>query len=244
MRILIVAAHPDDETIGASAVLGSRAEVSVVHVTSGAPRDPRWWPRGVSGREAYAAERAREAQRALSIVGIAPIALGFADLETMFSAAAIAGALRDVIARERPDLILTHAYEGGHPDHDTVALCVARAAARSVAVYEMALYHGAGGTLRTGELLGGSRPHALDRAQVARRRAMLAAYHSQRDVIARFTALEHECYRLAPAYDFTRPPHDGTLLYEHAGMASGEVWRRAAAGGAVVARGVLPCSRS
>lgn len=242
MRILIVAAHPDDETIGASAVLGSRADVSVVHVTSGAPRDPRWWPRGTSGRDAYAAERAREAQRALSIVGIAPIGLGFTDLEAMFHIAEIVDALGTVLAHVRPEVILTHAYEGGHPDHDTVAVCVARAA-RSVAVYEMALYHGAGGALCTGELLGGSRMHVLDRVQLARRRAMLAAYRSQRAVIAPFIELAHECYRPAPMYDFTRPPHEGALLYEQIGMARGEDWRHAVAG-AVVAGRLLPCSRS
>jgi hypothetical protein len=44
-------------------------------------------------------------------------------------------------------------------------------------------------------------------------------------------------------YDFTRPPHDGALLYEQIGMTCGEDWRHAVAG-AVVAGRLLPCSRS
>jgi LmbE family N-acetylglucosaminyl deacetylase len=65
VRILIVAAHPDDETIGASALLGANAGATVLHVTDGAPCDPRWRPPAVAELPAYARVRACEADRAL-----------------------------------------------------------------------------------------------------------------------------------------------------------------------------------
>jgi LmbE family N-acetylglucosaminyl deacetylase len=232
---MIVVAHPDDETLGASALIGPPHETIVVHATDGAPRDPRWWPAGTSDREAYADERAREAERALALVGADRIALGFADQEAALVLPQLARSLADHIARRAPDLIVTHAYEGGHPDHDAVALAVARArplARALIEVYEMALYHGAPGVFVAGEFIdnAASVRHVLPPAQLRRRRAMLACYASQRATLAPFFALEHERYRRAPAYDFSRPPHDGPLLYERMGFpTSGAVWRACAA---------------
>ncbi len=235
MRLLIVAAHPDDETIGASALLGSARESIVVHATDGAPRDPRWWPPGVPDRGAYASARVCEAERALGVVGARAVRLGFVDQELARVLPELIEAIADQLAAWEPDLIVAHAYEGGHPDHDAIALAVsrARAAARSRApLLEMALYHGARGTLAVGELIGrGGAPerYLLRDDELRRRRAMLDCFASQRATLAPFLALAHERYRLAPAHDFTRPPHDGPLWYERLGMARGDEWRALAA---------------
>lgn len=230
MRVWIVAAHPDDETIGASALLGCRDEVIVVHVTDGAPRDSRWWPRGVVDRGAYLRERARESGRALSLAGAERVALGFHDQEAMFAVRELIAAFAELARRARPDVIVTHAYEGGHPDHDTAAFAVARLRdwhLPDVPVFEMAIYHGGTGALRAGEFLGEDpgRCYRLDPVQRLRRTRMLAMYRSQATTLEPFRGLDHECYRPAPDHEFARPPHAGPLLYERWGMASGEHWR-------------------
>ncbi len=232
MRVCVIAAHPDDETIGASALLGSAHEVSIVHVTSGAPAEARWWPAGITDRRGYARLRAREAEAALAIAGVGRIALDFTDQETMHLLAELVATLDEICAYLEPALIVTHAYEGGHPDHDSVAFAVAalRSTRPALRVVEMALYHGAHDTLRAGELLGapaGTR-YVLDAADRVRRAQMIDAYRSQREVLAPFAPIAHECLRAAPAYDFTRPPHDGPLLYEQWGMADGREWRACA----------------
>src|SRR4051812_11427073 len=71
--VLVVAAHPDDETIGAGPRLARLRAVQVVFVTDGAPADLRDVARlGFASRAAYASARAREADTALSLLGIDP----------------------------------------------------------------------------------------------------------------------------------------------------------------------------
>src|SRR6476646_4862382 len=43
VRIAILAAHPDDETIGASALLARFDEPQVIYLTDGAPRNRNLW---------------------------------------------------------------------------------------------------------------------------------------------------------------------------------------------------------
>lgn len=236
-RVLVVAAHPDDETIGASTMLATQHEVTVIHVTDGAPRDRRWWPRDApSSREEYARLRRREADAALALVGIGAERihrLGLVDLEACRALPDLITAIRDALDRERPELVITHAYEGGHPDHDAVAFAVAEACAEVPAplVVEMALYHGASGELRAGEHIPGAPALAiaLAPAERTRRAAMLDCFASQRATIAPFRAIDREVFRCAPTYDFARPPHRGPLLYERWGFpVTGTEWRELA----------------
>lgn len=69
----------------------------------------------------------------------------------------------------------------------------------------------------------------LDDAQRALKRRMFDCFATQRDVLAQFP-IARERFRAAPRYDFSRPPHEGTLWYEIQGWPmSGAEWRRFAA---------------
>src|SRR5215469_13724126 len=71
MRMALVAAHPDDESIGASGLLARCPNACVIFVTDGAPQDRKLWPHAIEGaREQYAAIRRQEAERALAHAGI------------------------------------------------------------------------------------------------------------------------------------------------------------------------------
>jgi LmbE family N-acetylglucosaminyl deacetylase len=224
MRALMVVAHPDDETVGAGALLAGIAQLTLVHVTDGAPRDPWFWhAAGVDSRERYAALRAGELERALLVgnVHARRVALGCVDQEAALELGRITRAVAALVDDERPGLILTHPYEGGHPDHDACAFAVATALrlcrARAPLVGEMAFYHDAGGTLRTGAFLGGGGVlHRLDDDELGRKRAMLDCFASQRQVLARFSD-DVERLRAAPPYDFLQPPHAPPLHYERFG---------------------------
>ncbi len=114
--------------------------------------------------------------------------------------------------------ILTHAYEGGHPDHDATCAAVQRAAAGREIV-EFPAYHAApDGSLVTARFLPGPNPVtiALTPAERSQKQAMIACFTTQAGFLTRF-ATAQEQFRHAPKYDFSQPPHPGRLNYEYWG---------------------------
>jgi LmbE family N-acetylglucosaminyl deacetylase len=242
LRALVLAAHPDDETIGASAMLARLPRSCVAFLTDGAPRDVNLWSAGGGGsREQYAATRRREAIRALSEAAIPQSQifwLGAVDQESIFAVNHLTESLRSLLRELRPDILVTHPYEGGHPDHDTAAL-VARNAVSLVdevdrpLFVEMTSYHARDGRCISGEFLGATASEVvsleLSKDDRERKRRMLNSYQSQRLVLESFP-VNHEPLRLARQYDFSQAPHKGKLWYECLGWAmSGTKWRKLAA---------------
>src|SRR5437764_14240340 len=71
LRVAIVVAHPDDETIGIGAQLRRLPNSTIVAVTDGAPRDESdAHAYGFSGWQDYAAARENELAAALAEAGI------------------------------------------------------------------------------------------------------------------------------------------------------------------------------
>lgn len=242
LRWLVVAAHPDDETIGATWVLSRSDSAVVLHVTDGAPEDRALWPPEAPGsREGYARLRSQEVSAALALAGVGPERvhrLGFADQKACLALAELSLQVAEVLAAQRPDIVLVHPYEGGHPDHDAAAFAVRAAAllfertgVAGPRIAEMTSYHRLEGQLRTGVFLPGP-GRVLERVLGSEEREqktrMLRAFASQARVLAPFS-VGAERFRAAPAYDFTRPPHEGRLHYESLGWPmTGARWRELA----------------
>lgn len=223
---VILAAHPDDETIGTGGCVDLFSEVAIVHVTDGAPRDMQDAVRnGFPSRDSYAAARRQEFLDAIEAGGVPAaetIPLDFADQEASLHMPEIARELSALLARIRPALLFTHPYEGGHPDHDALAFA-AHAAVKLLPdgvrpqLMEFASYHRLGDVVETGAFLPnhGSAEivRRLDPCERARKERMLACFRTQAVVLRPFRT-DEERFRLAPAYDFTQPPHAGQLYYE------------------------------
>ena len=234
---LVLLAHPDDETLGASMLLAALGPAAhVVHVTDGAPRamgDAEH--AGCATREAYAALRRQECAAALALVGLGPPQhemLGVVDQDAWRDLVGLTRRVLQVVERSRPALLVTHPYEGGHPDHDATAFAAHAACAllradgvQPPVLVEQTSYHAdpdpdAPDRLATASFLvvpgaGAVTTVVLDDAERARKAAMVAAYASQARVLAQFP-LAVERFRRAPAYDFTRPPA-ATIWYERLG---------------------------
>lgn len=226
-HVAVVVAHPDDETIGCGAQLGRLRQATIVVLTDGAPRDLHDAHQyGFRTAEEYAQAREREHLDALAIAG-ASLArsqrLRVADQCAAFRLPQITRRLMRLFAARQIRVVLTHAYEGGHPDHDAAAFCVhaaaslRRLAGASFAVVEMpfyrqgstgAAYQSFHGTTRADEVV-----VRLTQEQQRLKRRMIETYATQARVLAPFS-VEQERFRPAPRYDFTRLPSGGRVLYE------------------------------
>jgi len=235
----IVVAHPDDETIGCGALLERMRGATVILVTDGAPRnlaDAHAY--GFASAADYGAQRLSEVRAALAIAGVPEdrlLTLALSDQEAAHKLVDLTQQVAEICASRTINVLLTHAYEGGHPDHDATAFAV-HAAARLLArrqhqvlIVEMPFY-------RLGEetwLFQQFRPDEgnlqitipLDEKEKDIKSRMVAAHRTQKTTLAPF-ALDCEKFRPAPAYNFRELPNDGRLLYEGYdwGM-SGERWR-------------------
>jgi LmbE family N-acetylglucosaminyl deacetylase len=240
-RVLLVAAHPDDETVALGAQLCRCDDLILLHLTDGAPRDLADARRhGFEDAPSYAAARARELQAALAVGSVSArrFSFGLPDQRLAQGLPELCRRMSALLERLRPELLITHAYEGGHPDHDGAALaCQLAARALPAAArpqrLEFPAYHAADGSPGWGRFV----PHeahpeiaiALSAEERRRRVGMLACFTTQAEVLAG-APLAEERLRLAPIYDFREPPHAGELWYERMGWGvNGAEWRRSAA---------------
>lgn len=242
LTTLIVAAHPDDEVLGAGIWLHrhSGSPIYILHITDGSPRDMQNAREvGFSSRKSYARARREELAKALSMVGVPPencTQFSFADKESYLHLPALVSRLGELVARLQPDQVLSPAYEGGHPDHDAAAFAVAvvRKRSRSFRHWEFPLYHAtAKGRMITGRFIANGVPRpsnviSLTREERALKSQMLDCFPTQKEFLSLF-GLRAERFRRVGAYDFTKPPHPGPLLYERWGWGiSGMDWRERA----------------
>jgi LmbE family N-acetylglucosaminyl deacetylase len=228
--VALVVAHPDDEVIGLGSRLHCFADLTLIHLTDGAPRDGRDAERaGFADRRAYAAARESELQAALSRLGVVPKRIGYGvpDQETAHNLADLTGRLRTDLAGV--SAVFTHPYEHGHPDHDSAALAV-RLAAPELPRFEMAFYHLAPDGAQFGRFWPDrSSPEkviALPPDEQARKAEALQCFATQAGTLGQF-GVANERIRRAPPYDFSRPAPPIRALFEQWGFAeSASDWLR------------------
>ncbi|MCA8976914.1 MAG: PIG-L family deacetylase [Planctomycetes bacterium] len=126
--VLVLAAHPDDEVIGAGGMLAWHARkghaVTVVHMTDGAKGDP-------NNRESdICAVRRREGKAALERLGLGePEHWDLADGELPERLPAVTERLRELFGRVQPRTLYSFWFGEAHRDHRAVAVATAEAAA-------------------------------------------------------------------------------------------------------------------
>jgi LmbE family N-acetylglucosaminyl deacetylase len=131
---LVVAPHPDDETLGcAVAILRKRAAgtpVTVVVVSDGAAGEPAVLPPAE-----LAVLRKSEARRACARLGVDEadvLFLDFPDGELADHVDEVADRLAELISTRAPEQILVPVSCEGHPDHDAANEAVRRAVETTV----------------------------------------------------------------------------------------------------------------
>ena len=224
-RTLVLVAHPDDECIAFGGVLQRMAEPVVVFATNGSPVDPYFWKQ-YGSREAYAAMRRREALASMAAAGVKDV-IFLADLpggeplvdqELFRNLMPAFDLLTDIARRRMVAALLTLAYEGGHPDHDSCSFLASQLASfAELPCWEAPLYHrnadGSGTFQQFITPSGEEREIQPTAEETERKRQMCLAYPSQGDFLSHFQ-LTPEVVRPQIAYDYSRPPHAGKTNYE------------------------------
>lgn len=160
-RLLVVAPHPDDESLAAGMLIqrtlgaGGRADVLLLTDGDDNPWPQRWMERrlviDVAARARWGARRRREVAAALARLGVGPDhlhALGWHDMqvtdELRLRHGQAVGAIRRVIERTRPNLVVVPDLGDTHPDHGSahVLARLALAAAGSTADVLTYMVHG------------------------------------------------------------------------------------------------------
>lgn len=226
---VLVFAHPDDEVIALGGRLGRFQSAHLVHVTDGAPRngqDSR--AHGFASLDEYRQARVEELRRALETAGLhhpSCECLDIPDQEASLQLVRLTLLLSHLFDERRPDVIFTHPYEGGHPDHDACAFAVHHAIALQSAqsqnlplIIEAPFYHAGPNGMETGNFLPHVQPqqeivYQLSPEERQRKQALLDCFSTQRETLSVFK-VEEESFRIAPVYDFRRPPHTAPVFYD------------------------------
>lgn len=242
--VALVVAHPDDEIIAAGASLHLLMNLLLVHVTDGAPRGLGDAARaGFDSPAAYAEARQAELAAALRLARCRAgrEALRIPDQEASLHMPVVSRYLAALFRQRGTQVVITHAYEGGHPDHDATALAVHAAAPGGVV--EFAGYHAdTDGSFVAGSFLPGpglTTDIELSAVEQALKRGMFGCFPTQARILAEFGTTWERFRPASP--DFRAPPHHGTLNYEHWGWGmTGVRWRTLAA--AALAELEAPCA--
>jgi LmbE family N-acetylglucosaminyl deacetylase len=146
-EIVVVAAHPDDETFGFGATATMLAElgvpVQVVSASDGGASHP-----GLSPSQRHRLEHTRRAElhRAAGLLGLAaPISLGLPDGELSDHQDRLTDLLTEALATRPPGTWCAATWRGdGHPDHEAVGRAAAAASRQTGAVlmeYPVWMWH-------------------------------------------------------------------------------------------------------
>jgi LmbE family N-acetylglucosaminyl deacetylase len=235
--VAVVVAHPDDETIGMGGRISSLDALTLVHATNGAPRDPLQ-RKGFNTEESYSSARFLELDQALRIIGANPVArvrYDYPDGELAFKLIELIERLR--LQLRGVNVVITHAYEGGHPDHDACAFATQYATRRLVDLgltppvrMEFASYYSLNGRRQVGDFWPDSQNpgHVVRYTRDQRRQKFeaLKAFKTQ-EWVSKVFSIRHEIYRTAPNYNFRIPPPPQTWFYDaHGWPISGQMWLR------------------
>ncbi len=208
-RLLVIAPHPDDETIATGLLVqqvsAAGGEVRIVLLTAGDnnPWPQRWlerrWRIGARDRQRWAQRRGAEMRQALASLGLPLQALqtlewpdlGVTDMLLHSTGRAVA-TIADAIARFSPDLIALPSLRDSHPDHSAahVLVCLALAERAQAPALFAYLVHGKADTSRFTTI-------EPTPAQIAGKNAALQAHRSQMALSGkrlRRLANRPECY--------------------------------------------------
>lgn len=207
-KVLVLVAHPDDETLACGGLLQRASQARVVFAVDGAP--PHYgFEKQFGSLQRYSEIRFLEAECALEHIPQSsfrkltkPDGTTFVDQHLFLALPDAFASLVRIVRRFSPDHLLSHAFEGGHIDHDACHVIAARAAqVRGIPFLEFPLYwrnKGADVFQQFWESREKEDILQLSREEIVVKQRMLVEYHSQANLASVFGT---EVERFRPASD-------------------------------------------
>ena len=134
MKIVCIGGHPDDPESGCGGTLaklsGLNNDVTIIYLTKGEA--------GITGKshEEAAAIRSKEALAACKILNVKAVFAGQIDGDTVVNNESL-DRLKELIAAEKPDIVLTHWPIDSHKDHQAASLLTIQTWMRSKEKFEL-----------------------------------------------------------------------------------------------------------
>lgn len=220
---LVLVAHPDDEVLGLSVLLSRFTDLTLIHATDGAAGGDR-------------NERLGELDAALTALGVNLQRHVLFDLPDGQLTANLAQLIDRLSAIwDDYEVIVTHAYEGGHPDHDCCAVAVntLRRAVSDKPTLAFPIYaRGPDGVAKNRFV---RKPaHAIDIVLTAterdEKRRALAEFVSQAHVVAAF-AVTSEAIGSADVFDPSIVRNADDVLFSRGDQSVCDAWHDAVMAG-------------
>ena len=205
-RILILVPHPDDEIVACCAALG-RAQIQ------GAAFFALYLTHGCIAEETYVRRRRAEAEKVASFLNMTPVGWAqrparhlWCDLDGVFAE------IKDAVAAYGITELWAPAYEGGNADHDALNFLAGKT---GLPVLEFAEYNFKDGRTQSQDFPfpnGTETSFLLTPEEQQKKRAALALYASEKQNL-NYVKVVRETFRPLASYDYSQPPHVGTLWY-------------------------------
>ena len=227
-RYAVIVAHPDDEVIGAGGLISRLQNVTVLHITDGVPGNGFAVKAGFEKRSDYVNVLRNESRTALGLANVPAdriIELGIVHHQASQYLTDLTRKVASFLQQTACDVVLTHPFEGGHPDHDATAFAthaalrlLQRNGFKPPVVFEIALHPGVNGK-RVLDFLPSEGCEVttlmLDKKARDLKRQMFDCFKTQAETL-RENPLGPERFRKPPEYDFTSPPTGIKSTYEKA----------------------------
>lgn len=217
-NILFVAAHPDDELVGATFIIKNllqKKNIIIFFLTNGVISKEEMWFWNKKKYKEKKKIRDEEMKKSLKLLGIKkffkqdiPTRKLKENIERTFEK------INLLVKDHKIDTIFCPAYEGGHQDHDVSNFICSRLR-NSTEVYEYAEYNFSKGRINCNKFVKSTKNEItikLSEKEKKEKIKFLKIYNSEKGNL-NYLHLNEECYRKIYNYDYTKAPHHGKLFY-------------------------------